>query len=272
MTGFKGKTILITGASRGIGRAIAIRMGAEGANVIIVAKSTAPTPERPDTVFTVRDEVVSLGGNAIAIPCDLRDEETLAASIREAASSFGGIDAVINNASALFIRGTADTPVKRYDLIQDINARGTFVTVQACLPWLLRSPTPQIITMSPPINMKSRYMGTSPAYVLSKFGMTILTMAFAAEFRDKIAINTLWPATPIATDAIRVNFPDLYESSRQPRIVADAVHALLGGLPDGTPSGEFLTDEDILRRAGISDFSRYNTNPDIPPAKDIFLD
>lgn len=270
-TSLKNRTLFITGASRGIGRALALRAAKDGANVVILAKTANPRPDLEGTIHSVAREVEEAGGKALPLAVDVRDEEAVCKAALEAAEKFGGIDCVVNNASAIHFAGTEDTPMRRYDLMMNVNSRGTFTCVQACLPWLRKSRHAQILTMSPPLNLGSKYIGFSPAYSLSKYGMSLLTMGFAKEFAGQIAANTLWPKTMIATDAIRVNFSNLMEGTRKPSIVADAAHAILCGLP-GNPSGRHFIDEDVLREQGVSDFTDYAVDPSKPVTEDIFLD
>ncbi|MDB5491953.1 MAG: oxidoreductase, short chain dehydrogenase [Micavibrio sp.] len=268
---FKGRTVFITGASRGIGRSIALRLAAEGANVALISKTQQERPDLPGTIHSVAGEIAAAGGSALPIAADVRDEEGIALAAQKTAETFGGIDIVINNASAIHFAGTEDTPSKRYDLMMDVNSRGTFTCVQSCLPWLLKSDDAQILTMSPPLNLNSKWIGVSPAYALSKYGMSLLTIGFAREFAGKIRANTLWPKTFIATDAIRVNFGSMLQQSRQPSIVSDATFAILSG-QIGRLTGQHLIDEDVLRQTGISDFLPYATDPALEPQEDIFLD
>lgn len=271
-TPLKGRTLFITGASRGIGRAIALRAAKDGANIAVIAKTAEPRPDLEGTIHSVAAEIEAAGGRALALAVDIRNDEAVAEAVQKTAAHFGGIDILINNASAIHFAGTAETPLKRYDLMMDINARGTFVCAQACLPWLQKSKAAQILTMSPPLNLGSKWLGVSPAYTLSKYGMSLLTMGFAKEFAPYgIAANTLWPRTFIATDAIRVNFGPMMAHARSPEIVADAAHRILSGLP-GKPTGQHFIDEDVLRGCGISDFSAYTLDPSKPLSEDIFLD
>jgi citronellol/citronellal dehydrogenase len=268
---FKGKTAFITGASRGIGRSLALALAAEGANVALISKTQIERPDLPGTIHSVAAEIAKAGGNALPIATDIRDEEGVVLAAQKTADAFGGIDIVINNASAIHFAGTEDTPARKYDLMMDVNSRGTFTCVQSCLPWLLKSPDAQILTMSPPLNLHSKWIGVTPAYSLSKYGMSLLTIGFAREFEGKIRANTLWPKTFIATDAIRVNFGSMLQHSRKPSIVADAALAILSGRI-GRVTGRHLIDEDVLHQTGITDFLPYATDPALEPEEDIFLD
>ena len=268
---FKNKTVFITGASRGIGRAIALRLAADGANIALISKTQQERPDLPGTIHSVAAEIRATGGSALAIATDVRDEEGVVIAAQKTADQFGGIDIIINNASAIHFAGTAETPAKKFDLMLDVNARGTFVCVQSCLPWLLKSPDAQILTMSPPLNLGSKWIGVTPAYSLSKYGMSLLTLGFAREFEGKIRANTLWPKTFIATDAIRVNFGSMMQQSRKTTIVSDAVHGILSG-QIGNITGQHLIDEDVLLQMGVTDFAPYATDPALEPQEDIFLD
>lgn len=267
----KNKTIFITGASRGIGRAIASKCAQHGANIVIAAKSDAPHPTLSGTIHSVAEEVEAAGGKALALVVDVRDEDAIAQAAEQAAEHFGGIDIVINNASAIKLKSSEDVSGKDYDLMQSVNSRGTFFTVKACLPYLKASNCAHVITLSPPINTNPKWLGASPAYMLSKYGMTLVTLGFAEEFKaQNIHCNTIWPQTLVATDAIKVNFPQVYDYAMQPSIVADAVHALIS--EDHPLSGHSFTDQEILRAAGIDDFTPYRVNPEVEPQIDMFLD
>ncbi len=266
------KVVFITGGSRGIGREIALKLAAEGASVVIAAKSDKPHPTLEGTIHSVAAEVEAAGGKALAVKLDVRERASVDGAIEATLKKFGRIDALINNASAIHVAPSEQTPMKKYDLMMDVNARGTFACAQACAPHLAKSDLGHIVTLSPPVNMGSKWMGISPAYTLSKYGMSILTLGFAKEYADQgIKANTLWPATMIDTDAIRVNFPQMAPMTRRPAIVADAVYALLARL-NPAPTGQSFTDEDILKMVGVSDFSAYALNPDQEPIADIFLD
>jgi citronellol/citronellal dehydrogenase len=272
MATLSGKTLFITGASRGIGRAIALRAARDGANIAIAAKSDVPNPKLPGTIHTVAAEVEAAGGRALALRCDIRDEDSVGAAVAATVDAFGGIDVLVNNASAIWLRGTLDTPMKRFDLMQQVNARGSFLCAQACLPHLLHAPNPHILTLAPPPSLDPKWWGPHTGYTLAKMGMSFVTLGLAAEFgRQGIAINALWPRTVIATDAINL-IPGVDTANcRKPDIVADAAHAVLVRPARGF-SGNFLIDEEVLREAGIDDLSRYAVQPGQPLLPDLFLD
>ncbi|MGE4312839.1 MAG: SDR family oxidoreductase [Pseudobdellovibrionaceae bacterium] len=266
-----GQTIVISGGSRGIGRAIALKCAKDKATVALLAKTAEPHPDLEGTIYSVAKEIEALGGTAIPLVCDVRDEEQVAACIENILAKTGRIDALINNASAIFVAGTAETSIKKFDLMQSVNTRGTYVLSQACLPHLLKSPAGgTVLTLSPPVNMAPRWLGMAPAYMLSKYGMSLLTLGFAAEFAGtKLRACCLWPATLIATAAIEVNFEKLYKAARDPAIMADAAHIILTK-SDKSFSGKALIDEDVLSSAGITDFTPYEP-AEGAAAPDIFL-
>jgi citronellol/citronellal dehydrogenase len=272
MATLSGKTLFITGASRGIGRAIALRAARDGANIAIAAKSDVPNPKLPGTIHTVAAEVEAAGGRALALRCDIRDEDSVGAAVAATVDAFGGIDALVNNASAIWLRGTLDTPMKRFDLMQQVNARGSFLCAQACLPHLLHAPNPHILTLAPPPSLDPKWWGPHTGYTLAKMGMSFVTLGLAAEFgRQGVAINALWPRTVIATDAINLIPGVDVANCRKPDIVADAAHAILVRPARGF-AGNFLIDEDVLREAGMDDLSRYAVQPGQPLLPDLFLD
>lgn len=266
-----GRTLFITGASRGIGLAIAKRAAADGANVAIAAKSAVPNPRLPGTIHTAAAEVEAAGGRALALRCDIREEDEVRAAVEATVAAFGGIDILVNNASAIWLRGALDTPMKRYDLMQDVNARGTFLVSQACLPHLLQSSNPHILTLAPPPSLDPKWWGPHAAYTLAKMGMSFLTLGLAAEFGPRgVAINALWPRTIIATDALNM-IPGIdLARCRRPDIVADAAHAILAR-PAAGMHGRFFLDEDVLREAGVVDFAHYGVDPSQSPLPDLFL-
>ncbi len=272
MATLSGKTLFITGASRGIGRAIALRAARDGANIAIAAKSDVPNPKLPGTIHTVAAEVEAAGGRALALRCDIRDEDSVGAAVAATVDAFGGIDALVNNASAIWLRGTLDTPMKRFDLMQQVNARGSFLCAQACLPHLLHAPNPHILTLAPPPSLDPKWWGPHTGYTLAKMGMSFVTLGLAAEFgRQGVAINALWPRTVIATDAINLIPGVDVANCRKPDIVADAAHAIVVRPARGF-AGNFLIDEDVLREAGVDDLSRYAVQPGQPLLPDLFLD
>ncbi len=272
MTSLSGKTLFITGASRGIGRAIALRAARDGANIAIASKSSVANPRLPGTIHSVAAEVEAAGGQALAIKCDIRDEEQVRAAVAATVDTFGGVDIVVNNASAIWLRGTLDTPMKRFDLMHGVNARGSFVCAQACLPWLLQAPNPHILTLAPPPNLDPKWWAPHTAYTLAKMGMSFVTLGLAAEFGPQgVAVNALWPRTIIATDAL--NMIDGVDSRRcrTPEIVADAAHAILVQ-PSAQLSGRFLIDDEVLHASGVTDFGRYAVDQAQPLLPDLFLD
>ena len=266
----QGKTLFITGASRGIGLAIAKKAGSLGANVVIAAKSAVPNPKLPGTIFTAAAEVEAAGGKALAIQCDIRDEAAVEAAMAQAAERFGGIDALVNNASAIWLRGTLDTPMKRFDLMSQVNARGSFLCAQKALPYLLKSPNPHILTLAPPPSLDPKWWGPHTGYTLAKMGMSLVTLGLAEEFKGKVAVNALWPQTVIGTDAINM-IPGVDPGNcRTPDIVADAAVRILQQ-PFAAATGRFYIDETVLREAGVSDFDGYAVEPGKQLLPDLFL-
>ncbi len=258
MTTLQGKTLFITGASRGVGKAIALRAARDGANVIVAAKTAEPHPKLPGTIYTAAEEIEKAGGHALAVPTDIRYDDQVQAAVARGVDRFGGIDILVNNASAIFLAGTPDTPMKRYDLMFDINARGAFLCTQTCLPHLHKAPNPHVLSLSPPLRMESRWFAPHAAYTLSKYAMSVWVLAMAEEFRDAgIAFNALWPRTTIDTEAIRLIMgQEMRQRCRTPEILADAAHVILTK-DSRSFTGRFAIDEEVLREAGITDFSRY---------------
>lgn len=272
MTGLRDKVIFITGSSRGIGREIALRCALDGAKVVITGKTVEAHPKLPGTIHSVAEEVVAAGGQALAIQLDVRDEQAIHAAVEQAAAHFGGIDVLVNNASAISLTSTLQTPAKRLDLMWDVNMRATFLTSQACIPHLKRAANPHILTLSPPLNLEVKWFAPHVAYSISKFGMSLCALGMAQEFAaDGIAVNCLWPRTTIATAAIEFNFPEaILRASRKPAIVADAAHAIL--LRDSkTFSGNFFIDDEVLRAEGVKDFEKYAVSPGERLYTDLFL-
>ena len=273
MPSLSGKTLLITGASRGIGKAIGVAAAREGANVVVAAKSDAPNPKLPGTIQTAAEEIERAGGRALAVRCDVRDEGQIAAAIAAAVERFGGIDVLVNNASAIFLGGTAETPLKRFDLMHEVNARGTFACTQACLPWLAKAANPHVLNLSPPLSMQPRWFAPHVAYTMAKYGMSMCVLGMAEELRDRgIAVNALWPRTVIATAALNLLGGDaLARHGRTPEIVADAAVAILRRDARAC-TGNFFVDEEVLRAEGVTDFSRYAVAPGEALATDLFLE
>jgi citronellol/citronellal dehydrogenase len=269
----KDKVVFITGASRGIGREIALRCAQDGAKVVIAAKSAEAHPTLPGTIYTVAKEIEAAGGEALPLQLDVRDEVMVYNVVEKAIEAFGGIDILINNASAIFIAPTPEVPMKRFDLMFAVNVRGTFVCSQACIPHLKNASNPHILNLSPPLNMKAKWFKDHLAYTMSKYGMSMCTLGMAEEFKKAgIAVNSLWPETTIATAAIEVNFPkEIYEASRKPSIVSDAAYGIITS-PSRETTGNFFIDEDFLRMQGVEDFTKYSINPEKKPFKDAYLD
>lgn len=261
----KGKTLFITGASRGIGLAIAIKAAKQGANIAVVAKTVTEQKNLPGTIFTAVDEINSSGGKGLAIQCDIRDEESVKKAVEETVKIFGGIDVLVNNASAISLTSTEETAMKKYDLMHSINTRGTFLCTKYCIPYLKKSDNPHILTLSPPINLEERWLNTFPAYSLSKFGMSILAKSFAYELKNfGIASNTLWPRTAIATAAVKnlLGGETVMESSREASILGDCA-VIIFNSDSRKVSGNHYVDDELLASNGISDLSKYRCNDKI---------
>ncbi len=253
-----GKTLFITGASRGIGKAIAMRAARDGANVVVAAKTAEPHPKLPGTIHTAAAEIEAAGGHALAVPTDIRFDEQVEAAVARAVERFGGIDILVNNASAIHLAGTLEMPMKRYDLMLDINARGSFLCTQKCLPHLRKGSNPHVLNLSPPLRLEPRWFAAEGAYALSKYAMSVWVLGMAEELRGEgIAVNALWPRTTIDTEAIRLIMgEDMRRRCRSPEIVADAAHAILTR-DSRSFTGNFCIDEEVLRAQGAQDFSRY---------------
>lgn len=269
-----GKTLFITGGSRGIGLAIALRAARDGANVVIAAKTAEPHPKLAGTIYTAAEAIVEAGGKALPLLLDVRDAESIERAVAQAADHFGGIDICVNNASAINLSRSEDIEVKRFDLIQQINMRGTFLVSRACLPFLRKSANAHILSLSPPLDMRADWFAQHLPYTLSKYGMSMVMFGMAEEFRaDGIACNALWPKTTIATAAVEfaLGGEALMRRSRRPEIMADAAHAIF--LRDARRySGNFVLDEDVLREEGRTDFSEYRFDPEQELEIDIFVD
>jgi len=277
MITLRDKVIFITGSSRGIGREIALRCARDGAKVVITGKTVKPHSRLPGTIDSVAGEVLEAGGQALAIQLDVRDEQAIEEAVVQAVEKFGGIDVLVNNASAISLSGTLATPVKKLDLMWDVNMRATFLASQACIPYLKQADNPHILTMSPPLNLDAKWFAPHLAYTMSKYGMSLCTLGMAREFSAKggggkgIAVNCLWPRTTIATAAIEFNFPEpILRASRKPAIVADAAYAILTR-DSRACSGNFFIDEEVLREAGVSDFDQYAMSPGTALYNDLFL-
>jgi citronellol/citronellal dehydrogenase len=269
----RGKTLFITGASRGIGKAIGIRAARDGANVVIAAKTAEPHPKLPGTIHTAAAEMEAAGGAALAVVCDIRSEEQIASAVEKAVARFGGIDVLVNNASAIGLTGTLATPMKRFDLMHQINTRGTFACSQACIPHLARSGNPHILNISPPLNMEVRWFAPHVAYTMAKFGMSMCVLGMAEELRGQgIAVNALWPRTVIATAAVQnlLGGDETVRRSRKPEIMADAAHAILTR-PSRDFTGRFLIDDDVLASIGVTDLAPYAYSPDADLLPDFFI-
>jgi citronellol/citronellal dehydrogenase len=267
-----GKTVFITGGSRGIGLAIAKRMARDGANVVIAAKTVEPHPKLPGTIHTAAEEIEGAGGQALPVQCDIRHEDQVVAAVDAAVDRFGGIDVLVNNASAISLTATLETTMKRFDLMHDVNARGTFLCSKVAVPHLKRSDNPHILTLAPPLNMAPRWFGAHLAYTMAKYGMSMCTLGMAEEFRDDgVAVNALWPRTIIHTAALNLLPGVDLSRCRTPEIVADAAHAILAR-PSGETTGRFFIDDEVLAEEGVTDFDGYAVDPAKAPLTDLFLD
>ena len=273
MSTLQGKTLVITGASRGIGLAISLRAARDGANIVVVAKTVAPHPRLPGTIHTAVEAINQAGGKGLATACDIRYEDEVRAAIEQAVKTFGGIDVLVNNASAIHLSGTLDTPLKRFDLMHQVNTRGTFLCSQACLPHLIQAENPHILNIAPPLNMQPRWFAPHVAYTMAKYGMSQCVLGMSAEFKEQgVAVNALWPKTVIATAAVRnlLGGREVEQRARKPEIMADAAHAILTR-SSRECTGNFFIDEDVLRQAGVTDFEKYAVNPGSDLIPDFFV-
>jgi citronellol/citronellal dehydrogenase len=278
MNSLQGKTLFITGASRGIGLAIALRAARDGANVVIAAKTTEAHPKLPGTIHTAAKEIENAGGKALPLQVDIRDESAVRSAVAQAVAAFGGVDILVNNASAISLTRTPDTPMKRFDLMFGVNVRGTFLCSQLCLPHLLAAAkagrNPHILTLSPPLSMKPRWFKDHVAYTIAKYGMSMCMLGMAEEFRaDGIGVNALWPRTLIATAALAMipGMSEQLDGCRSPEILADAAHMILTrNAREAT--GNFYIDDEVLASAGVTDLSRYALKPGAPLIPDLFVD
>ncbi len=268
----KNKTIIITGSTRGIGRAMALRFAKEGANLVITGKSDTPHATLPGTIHSVAEEVRAAGGQALPLLCDVRDEKQITHVVEQTVTHFGGIDVLVNNASAIAIRDTLHMTPQRFDLLMGVNMRGTFFMSRACVAHLAQADNPHILNIAPPLNMQARWFKDMIGYTYSKYGMSICTLGMSEEFRQQgIAVNSLWPLTTIATSAIEVHFPkEIYERSRKPEIMADAAFEILVS-DSRVHTGHFYIDEDVLVAAGEIDFDKYAVKIGVPLQQDYFI-
>ncbi len=271
MSTLKGKTLFITGASRGIGLAIALRAAKEGANIAVAAKTAEPHPRLPGTIYSAAREIEQAGGQALPLMVDIRHEDQVLAAVEKTVEQFGGIDACVNNASAISKTGTLATDMKRFDLMHGINTRGSYLVTRSCLPHLLKAANPHVLMLSPPLNMEERWFAPNVAYTMAKFGMSMCVLGMAGEFRGRCAFNALWPRTVIGTAAVKnlLGGEAAMRRTRTPEIVADAAHFILTQ-PHTEFSGRFCIDEDLLREYGTTDFSPYSTSSEEPLA-DAFV-
>ncbi len=274
MADLAGKTVFVTGASRGIGEAIAVRCARDGANVVLVAKTKEPHPKLPGTIYTAAEKVEAAGGKALPVVADVRFEEQVQAAVDAAVRTFGGIDVLVNNASAISLTGTLHTTMKKFDLMHQVNVRATFMCSKLCIPHLLEADNPHILNLSPPLSMKPKWFANHVAYTMSKYGMSMCVLGMAAEFADQgLAVNALWPKTAIATAAVRnlLGGEATIRRCRTPEIMADAAYAILTR-DAKTTTGNFFVDEDVLREAGVTDFEKYAVDPSQDLLPDFFLD
>jgi citronellol/citronellal dehydrogenase len=269
----KSKTLFVTGASRGIGLAIAMRAARDGANIAIAAKTVTPDPRLPGTIFTAAEDIEKAGGKALPIACDIRDEQGVEKAVADTIAKFGGIDILVNNASAISLTGTLATPIKRYDLMHQINARGTFLVSQKCIPHLRKAANPHVLNLSPPLDFDIKWFAPHAAYTLAKYGMSVFAWSMAEEFKsDGIAFNCLWPRTGIATAAIQnmLGGAEAMKVCRKPEIMADAAYAIFNRPARGC-SGNFFIDDEVLKAEGVTDFDRYAVSPGATLMPDFFV-
>ena len=274
MTTLKDRTLFITGGSRGIGLAIALRAARDGANIIIAAKTAEPHPKLPGTIYSAAEEIEQAGGRALPVVCDIRSEEAVKAAVAAGVEQFGGIDICINNASAISLRPTSETSMARFDLMHQVNTRGTFLVSKTCLPHLEQADNPHILNLSPPLNMEERWFAPHVAYTMAKYGMSLCVLGMAGEFRSRgIAVNALWPRTAIATAAVRnlLGGDEMIRRSRKPEIMADAAHVILTR-PASEFTGQFCVDDEVLESVGITDLEPYAIDPSLSLMPDFFVD
>jgi citronellol/citronellal dehydrogenase len=267
-----GKTLFITGASRGIGLAIALRAAREGANIVVAAKTETPHPKLPGTIHTAAEEIEKAGGHALPLVVDVRDEESVKSAIDKTAAHFGGLDILVNNASAIQLTPVATTDMRRFDLMHQVNSRGTFMVSKYAIPHLLKAPNPHILMLSPPLDMKEKWFSGRTGYSMAKFGMSLVVLGLAGELRGKVGVNALWPRTTIATAAVKnlLGGDALMRMSRTPEILADAA-AMIFAKPAASFTGIFLIDDTFLTAEGVTDFDKYRADPSQPLAPDFFV-
>jgi citronellol/citronellal dehydrogenase len=274
MSNLTGKTMFMSGGSRGIGLAIAKRVAADGANVALISKTADPNPRLPGTIFTAAKEIEEAGGNALPIVGDIRFDDQVEAAVAQTVEAFGGIDLCLNNASAINLSGTEQLPMKAYDLMQDINARGTYLVSRSCIPHLKKAENPHILSLSPPLNLSPHWFANNLAYTMAKYGMSMCTLGMSSEFAGAgIAVNSLWPRTAIATAAVQnlLGGDDAMRRTRTPEIMADAAYAIFTR-PSREATGNFYIDDEALAEAGVTDLSAYADVPDADLMPDFFLD
>jgi len=273
MSSFKGKTVFITGASRGIGHAIGVRLAKEGANVVVAAKTTEPHPKLPGTIYTAAEDMTKAGGQGLAVVLDVRSEEVAKAAVEKAVETFGGIDILINNASAIKLLNTEMLPMKRYDLMHGVNARGTFMMTKLCLPYLKKAENPHVLNISPPLNMDPKWFGGFVGYTMAKYGMSMCVLGHAVEFEDYgIGVNALWPRTAIDTAAVRFELggEEMAKQCRTTDIMADAAYYVLSR-DSKKATGNFYIDDEVLTEEGITDLEKYSVVPGNELLDDFFL-
>lgn len=272
MAAFKNKTVIITGGTRGIGHAIGLRLAKEGANIVIMAKTTEPHPKLVGTIYTAAEDMEKAGGKGLAIKCDIRNEEEVIDAVKQTVDTFGGIDILINNASAINLSPTLQLEMKRYDLMHQINGRGTFMTSQKCLPYLLKAENGHILNLSPPLNFEPRWFGPHVAYSMAKYNMSLCVLGMAEEFKGKVGVNALWPRTTIATAAVQnlLGGDEMVKRSRKPDIMADAAYYILQRDKKAC-NGNFFIDDEVLNAEGISDLSQYAVDPNVDLIPDFFV-
>jgi citronellol/citronellal dehydrogenase len=269
---FTNKTVFITGGTRGIGHAIGTKLASEGANIVIAAKTTEPHPKLAGTIYTAAEDMERAGGKGLGVMCDIRDEEQVEAAVAAAVAAFGGIDILINNASAISLTPTLQTPMKRYDLMNQINGRGTFLSSQKCLPYLLKAENPHILNLSPPLNFDPKWFGPHVAYSIAKYNMSLCVLGMAEEFKGRVGVNALWPRTTIATAAVQnlLGGDEITRRSRTPDIMGDAAYYILSR-DAKTCSGNFFMDDEVLISEGFSDLSKYSIDPTVELMPDFFV-